>query len=310
MTSPAADATPPDASANPAAASASSAARKPVVREDNWRVLFRPETGCYVNDHTVFQDLHGVWHVIGITKESPAIEPDQERFFCHGTGADLAAGGFQDRWKVCDFGERAWAPAVAHNGERFVMLYGPEPMRTAISDEGHHWRQAPNRVDGCPPDGNMRDQMVVRLDDETWLMYATALKDGGGAINLFVGEDLLHWRFVRTVWRCTPAAPLRPAWSAAESPFVFRHDGAWFLSVTYTDGPHNYHNTLLFRSSTPFDFGRYDGANAWATLHAHAPEYLRHPETGQWYITSCGWHGDTFQPVIEGAVAITELDWC
>jgi hypothetical protein len=46
-----------------------------------------------------------------------------------------------------------------------------------------------------------------------------------------------------------------------------------------------------------------------AKLEAHAPEYLVDPDTGQWYVTSCGWHGEPFGTVIPGSVAIRELDW-
>ena len=77
-------------------------------------------------------------------------------------------------------------------------------------------------------------------------------------------------------------------------------------------GPAEYHNTLLFRSENPFDFGTYTGDDARepaARLYAHAPEYLVDPDTGRWWMTSCGWPGDRFQPVIPGSVAIRELDW-
>ena len=38
-------------------------------------------------------------------------------------------------------------------------------------------------------------------------------------------------------------------------------------------------------------------------------EVLHDPETGRWWITSCGWPGEAFHPVIPGSVAIRELDW-
>ena len=87
------------------------------------------------------------------------------------------------------------------------------------------------------------------------------------------------------------------------------------LSVTYATsfgGPADYHNTLLFRSTNPFDFGTYSGDDAnevAAKLHAHAPEYLRDPDTDRWYVTSAGWPGPLFEPVIPGSVAIRELEW-
>jgi len=292
-------------------------ASKPQLAGSAWRPLFTPSaTGCYVNDHSVIRTQDGRWHVIGITKMTAEMNADQERYFCHGSGAALATGTFTEHWKVCDFGHRAWAPAVVYDGRRYVMLYGPGLLRAAIcvDDSLDHWLEVPCTVSGCPPTGNLRDQMVVRLDDDTWLMYATALHQGRSAISVFVSEDLFHWRFVRTAWRTTPRVTRQAPWSAAESPFVFHHAGQYCLSVTYAtsvDGADDYHNTLLFRSTNPFDFGTYSGdpKEVFATLPLHAPEYVCDPASGQWYVTSCGWPGDTFRPVIPGSVAITELSW-
>ena len=61
-----------------------------------------------------------------------------------------------------------------------------------------------------------------------------------------------------------------------------------------------------------FDFGTYTGDDereVAARLYAHAPENLHDPDTGRWWITSCGWPGEPFQPVIPGSVAIRELGW-
>ncbi len=48
-------------------------------------------------------------------------------------------------------------------------------------------------------------------------------------------------------------------------------------------GPAGYHETLLFKSKNPFDFGTYSGAESEvaARLEAHAPEYIVDPDTNQ-----------------------------
>jgi arabinan endo-1,5-alpha-L-arabinosidase len=282
-----------------------------------WRPLFTPaKTGCYVNDHCVVRAHDGRWHVFGITKDTPEIDPHRERWFCHGAGPSLAEGGFEELGRVCDFGARAWAPAVAFDGQRWVMLYGPDRLRAAICDDARleSWHEAPCTLTGGPPFGVMRDGMIFRLDDDTWLLYATGKRGPDGAVSVCVSENLLDWRFVRFALRTTPAAGKQPPWAATESPFVFAHGGAYWLSLTYTTsgrGARDYHDTLLFRSANPFDFGFYTGdpAEPAATLEAHAPEYLVDPDTGRWYVTSAGWPGDRFGTVIPGSVAIRELDW-
>jgi beta-fructofuranosidase len=291
--------------------------KRPQLGGDAWRALFTPSrTGVYVNDHCVVRAPDGRWHVFGITKATPDIDPQQERWFCHGSGRSLVEGGFTEHGRVCDFGTRAWAPAVAFDGERWVMIYGPDRMRAAVCDDARldHWREAECSLTGAPVDGVLRDGMIFRLDDDTWLLYATGKRGREGAVAVCVSEDLLHWRFVRFALRTTPRAPKQPPWAATESPFVFVHDGSYWLSLTYTTsfgGPPEYHETLLFRSQNPFDFGAYGGdeSELAARLHAHAPEYLVDPDTGRWYVTSAGWPGEHFGTVIPGSVAIRELDW-
>ena len=282
-----------------------------------WRPLFTPaRTGVYVNDHCLVRAHDGRWHLFGITKSTPEIDPHGERWFCHGSGPSLTAGGFTEHGRVCDFGARAWAPAVAWDGQRWVMIYGPDLLRAAVCDDSGlvSWHEAPCSLVGAPIQGVMRDGMIFRLDDDTWLLYSTGKRGRAGAVSVCVSEDLLHWRFVRFALRTAEGAPKQPPWAATESPFVFERDGEYWLSITYTTsggGPADYHETLLFRSSNPFDFGCYDGdpRTAAARLEAHAPEYVRDPESGLWYVTSAGWTGDRFGTVIPGSVAIRELEW-
>jgi beta-fructofuranosidase len=291
---------------------------KPILGGDGWRPLFTPQqSGVYVNDHCVVRGPGGRWHVFGITKDTPDVAPHRERWFCHGSGKSLAKGDFRELPRVCDFGTRAWAPTVAFDGERWIMLYGPDLLRAAVCDDDGlvDWRQVPCTLAGGPLQAVLRDGMLFRLDDDSWLLYSTGKRGKNGAISVCVSENLLDWRFVRFALRTTESAPSNPPWAATESPFVFRHDGSYWLSVTYTTsfrGPAEYHNTLLFRSNDPFDFGTYTGDDAnevAAKLAVHAPEYVVDPDTSRWYVTSCGWPGEPFQPVIPGSVAIRELDW-
>ena len=111
--------------------------------------------------------------------------------------------------------------------------------------------------------------------------------------------------------RTSGNAPLNPSCGATESPFVVHHGGFYYLFMTYTDCRLvNYHNTIVFRSSDPRDFGEYTGDNedevVIAHLHAHAPEVVQ-DDDGTWYITTCGWL-ERGAPV-EGGVAIAELEW-
>jgi beta-fructofuranosidase len=123
---------------------------------------------------------------------------------------------------------------------------------------------------------------------------------------------MVTWRFVQFALRTGGNAPLRPPWGATESPFVVFYGGWYYLLMTYTDSElETYHNTLVFRSLNPFDFGEYTGDNeaevVVAHLAAHAPEVVCDAEPDQWYITTCGWRGRGVP--IEGAAAIAPLIW-
>ncbi len=277
----------------------------------SWQLLYKPEkTGCYVNDHSLIRAHDGGWHILGITRDGPEAMADRERYFTHGRGEQLICpGGFEEVNIVCDNGVRAWAPAVVSDGKRYYMYYGPSPLRFATSDELSHWMENPVYLVDAPLDACHRDSMVLRMDDGAWLMYATGICDGFGVISVFRSEDLVTWRFLQYALRTHGPAALKPPWGATESPFVVHRDGLYYLFITYTDcSLDNYHNTLVFASADPTDFGEYIGEGdetVLARLHAHAPEIVQ--DAGRWYITTCGWRG--MDTPIEGGVAIAELAW-
>jgi beta-fructofuranosidase len=286
--------------------------RIPVIASD-WQPLFKPvSAGCYVNDHCLVRADDGQWHLFGITGPQKS-DPEKEVRFAHGVGEKLwSTTLFTERNPVCDDGNRCWAPTIGRIGPRYVMLYGPSPTKGAVSRDLDHWMGQAITLLGAPPECH-RDHMILPLDDETWLMYCTALDDEGhGAIAVFVSNDLIEWRYVRMALRTLGAAALNPAWGATESPFVVKIDDWYYLSLTYTDcKKENYHQTLVFRSLNPFDFGVYDAdrpeESVLQRLQAHAPELIRDPADGNWYITTCGWNG--FGIPHEGAVSIAKLEW-
>ncbi len=278
----------------------------------DWRLLFKPRTfGRYVNDHSLVRGADGLWHLFGITSHAEADFSERERYFVHARGKLLGEPeGMTELGKVCDNGVRAWAPGVVFDGTRYFMHYGPSPMRMATSFELGHWMEHTPVVEGAPLDSCHRDSMVFRRDEETWLMYVTGIDGRYGVVSVLESNDLVRWRFLRFALRTSGNAPYNPPWGATESPFVVHRDGLYYLFITYTDcAPENYHNTLVFRSEDPTDFGEYTGDNeedlVIAKLHAHAPEIIE--EDGRWFITTCGWPGRNTP--VEGGVAVAPLEW-
>ena len=284
-----------------------------------WKVLFRPtQFSSYVNDHTILRAHDGRWHLYGCGQLSESTNPEMERYLVHGSTPSLHEPMTEHR-PVIDHGTRAWAPGAIRRGNEYFIYYGPSPTSMARSIDCNHWIGNEIQMIGTPLDAAHRDHMIFPLSDDTWLMYAVGIRDGRGCVSVHVSNDLRQWRFVQYALTTGPAAPLAQPWGAVESPFVVRHEGHWYLFVTYTDcATENYHQTLVFRSANPYDFGSYNGgppdrpgeadeATLITHLHAHAAEILFDPTTRAAFITTAGWRGKGTPH--EGCVSIAPLAW-
>jgi len=280
--------------------------KKPIITSD-WRLLFKPtEHGNYVNDHCVIKGNDDQWHLFGITNHG--VGPDTERYFVYGAGESLG-GVLAERGKVCDDGNRAWAPCVVEHEGMYYMYYGPGITKLAVTHEPQHWMGHQVNVTGNPPMSVNRDHMVIKVGDK-WLMYVTGVKDGCSCISMLTSTDLINWAFCGYALTSTKSAPLNPSWGAFESPFVVLHEGLYYLFTTYTVcAQEDYHNTLVFCSKDPYSFGEYTGDNhgeiVVAEIKAHAGEILF--DNGKYYITTCGWNG--YNIPFEGGVAIADLEF-
>jgi beta-fructofuranosidase len=119
-------------------------------------------------------------------------------------------------------------------------------------------------------------------------------------------DDLVHWRGRHVVYthpmEGTMAGP-------TESPFVFEHDGRWYLLIGpdwdtltrsfETTGRYDlraYRRTRVLVSDDPMAF---DLTGQVATIDAHAAEVVV-DERGDWWVTHCGWG--------QGGVHLAPLD--
>ncbi len=282
---------------------------KPHLSGD-WKPLFIPSKyGRYVNDHTIVQCLEGHWHLFGITSHANTGDDnaEMERYFVYANTESLDQP-MQEIKKVCDNGVRAWAPGVIEHDRRYYMYYGPSPTRFATSDELTHWMENEICFHQSPLDAAHRDHFVLKVSENRWLMYATGIHKRCGVISVFESDNLVVWKFIRYALLTTPETPHATPWGSTESPYVVYLEGHYYLFITHTNcGTENYHNTLVFLSTDPTNFGTYSGKDeeVHAKLFAHAPEILKKGD--QWFITTCGWRGKNTP--VEGGVAITELSW-
>ncbi len=273
-----------------------------------WTTLFKPKKfGRYINDHTLI--YNGKWHLAGITSKKGV--PTQERYFVYATGNSLKEK-LKETAKIIDNGTLAWAPCLIEHDSLYYMFYGPSPTKLAVSYDFGDWFGQEIKLNGNPPMSCHRDHFVLKTDENKWLMYVTGLKDGKSSVACLQSENLLEWNFIGYALTSEENSELNPSWGAFESPFVVQKDGGYYLFTTYTDcSKSNYHNTLVFFSETPENFGCYNGeygesgfAKPIAKLCCHAPEIVQ--ENGKWYITTCGWRKSSFT---KGALKIASLEW-
>ncbi len=298
-----------------------------------WKQLFvptKPGTAGYSNDHTIWKGTDGRWHMVGITGSGSG----HERAQYHAVSDNLL-GPWAELEPVTDYQHPDPAAKLAKSGGRDDRLDTHAPhavIRDGVtyliyrSDYYHgmmnslaldttsdmeNWTQRLDinyTISGFDEvnvlnDLYKRDINVIEIDG-TYYMYSVAMDysgsghtgNGRSAVSVFESKDLINWTF-KDVVLTTSGTATNAGWSAAESPFVFRYGEKYYLSVTLTDsGAATYHDTFIFESDNPFDFGDFNGNTAspanehYVTrLDVHAPEFVYDAESNKWYVTTCGW---------------------
>jgi sucrose-6-phosphate hydrolase SacC (GH32 family) len=209
---------------------------------------------------------------------------------------------------------------------RWHLYWSPHRLHHMTSPDGVRWEGHHIAIDP-PRHLFFRDAMVREVAPGQWLLYATARGRYYSRVDCYQSFDLEHWQYVRpalrTAFGCERASPF----ASTESPTVVTHAGRHYLALTYTNDSFfwpgvlmlfrrwprraSYHDTRVFHSTNPYDFGTYRGprrpSRQVARLEAHAAELYRHPDTGAWWITTAGW--PWVATLTSGEVAVAPLRW-
>ncbi len=163
---------------------------------------------------------------------------------------------------------------------------------------------------------DFRDPGILQNDDGSYLLYSTAhdAVSGHSVVAVHKSSDLLNWTFAGTALKLGTGAVEAP-WGSTESPFVFKRGDWYYLSTTVTGSdPGSYHDTVVFRSKDPLNFGTYGGEDRpsqdtqlVAKLPLHAPEYVE--DNGKTYVTTSGWENNSIYDQAKHGVAIAPLYW-
>ncbi|WP_309616876.1 LamG-like jellyroll fold domain-containing protein [Salinibacterium sp.] len=294
-----------------------------------WTTLFsptQPAPANYMNDHTVIKGGDGLWHVIGISGGGNG----QENSFASATTASLTSGTWTEGPVLAAYYANgtplnAWAPHAITVGGTTYLFYrsnragvpnntspGGNTLEVASTTDPTltTWtRRTDITVSGLSEE--FRDPMVYPYNGG-YVMYAPATANGVNYLASYTSTNLLDWVYAGRALTVSGTATTAP-WSSLESPFVFKYGDYYYLSTTITDSSApSYHDTFIFRSTNPMDFGDFNGVSATgagtlvAKLPVHAPEYIQ-DTNGQWYITTSGWQNYAIYPEASHGVAIAPL---
>ncbi len=258
-----------------------------------WKQIFVPTKNYrYVNDHTIFVDKDGKYHLVGTTS-SKNYAVHRERFFVEAVANKIDGEYLESKitFKSEPHAGVKISPFVifSDKDKNFHLFFGPGKISHFVSDDGNTWTYAGVAIKTIWP--LTRDPSVLFYEDK-YLMYLTG---SNNRIIVYESLDLTRWKYIGTALRLGLGAPLS-ANSACESPTVIEHHNFFYLFTTIVPGligvKKHYNDTYVFRSSNPFDFGTFNGKRNTdnklvGQLETHAPEVFEHNE--KIFYTTCGW---------------------
>jgi len=257
------------------------------------------------NDHTIVLGPEGRWHAIGITHPitSPANVHDGEQQLFHALApagplaSVIAEGLWTDQRKLLAPADRPneiapiYAPCVMRVGSGgYAMVYGPDPIRLAISTDLTSWWPCGALFHEEP---TTRDPDLLCYNGLFYMVYCSVDR-----VMLRTSPDLRGWSEPHVILQMphgiAPESPSLRSVNGAFYLFVCGYDGKWDMKTI--SGAYQ-HRTWVYRSDDPLNF---DPAAPITELAAHAPEVFQ-GEDGRWYISSVEYP--------RRGLSIARLDW-
>lgn len=243
------------------------------------------------NDHCFVRDESGRWHAFGITH--PLTDVDHihagETLSFHAIAPRgtlkkaLREGSWKDLPKVLPPSERPGeipanhAPWILKRNGLYHMVYGPTPIRYAVSSDLINWTPKGD-LPGAP---SGRDPQVFIWND-TYHLIVCGVHD----VRVATSRDFKTWTEQGAILEMKVGVD-------PESPSVVRYNDTFYLFVCGWNGVWDkkdvqgayQHKTYVYQSDDPL---RFELENEVAVLDAHAPEIVQ-DEDGDWFISSVEW---------------------
>lgn len=261
------------------------------LEENKWYGTWVP------NDHAFVKGNDGKWHIFGITHPLVETKPlatgihEGENVSFHAISSaqkfkkTLKNNHYTDLPKVLSPKERPLetvanhAPYIVKKDNLFHMIYGPSPIRLAVSYDLSNWELKGalfSEIDGA------RDPNILFHDGIYYVIYCSKRE-----VRLRKSSDLINWSDSKTIFSSNEFDP--------ESPSLIYFNNSFYLFVCSWDGIWDQKDiqgayqfkTYVYNSNQPTDFG-IGNQKEIGTLNAHAPEIFQ-GENEQWYISSVEW---------------------
>jgi hypothetical protein len=243
------------------------------------------------NDHCFIKDRSGVWHAFGITHPITDLENvhlgENQSFHAisptESLKDNLKEGTWKDLPKVLPPAERPGeipanhAPFIIKRDDLYHMVYGPTPIRYAVSKDLFKW--TPRGMLGNAPEG--RDPNILFWNGTYYLVVC-----GVHDVRIATSRDFKNWE------QHAPILTMKKGFDP-ESPSIVRYNNTFYLFVCGWNGIWDrkelqgayQHITYVYQSDNPLKF---DVKDEVTTVAAHAPEIFQ-DEKGDWYISSVEW---------------------
>lgn len=295
------------------------------VQENDFKLVYKPKGDVFFgpdtatlkegewyedwvpNDHGFIKADDGKWHLFGITH--PYIDP-KDGGIHKGENASFHAVStvntfkeafvedhFEDKPKVLPPQERPGegianhAPYVIKKDDLYYMVYGPSPIRLAVSKDLYKWEV---KAQLFAQEGGSRDPSLLVHNGKYYMVYCSK-----NSVLLRESDDMLTWSEPKIIFTSVIYEP--------ESPSLIFHNGTYYLVVCSWDGIWDkkelvgayQEQSYVLQSDDMFNFGE-NADKQVATLLGHAPEIFQ-AEDGQWYISSAEWPNR--------GVSVDKLNW-
>ena len=240
------------------------------------------------NDHTFTKGPDGKWHIIGITHPLTdfRINVHEGEFLSfHAKEPEtgfLTEKGWLDLPKVLPPAERPTerlenhAPYIVQKDELYYMVYGPSPIRLAVSKDLMKWELKGNLF---YEEKGARDPSIIYFNTRYYLIYCTERK-----VKMRSSEDLMSWSESKTIFESVVFDP--------ESPSIVRYNNSFYLFVCSWNGVWDkkdiqgaYQYKTYVHHSNRID--EFKNREPITVLNAHAPEIFQYQK--HWYISSVEW---------------------